>query len=50
MIEDALIQFDASSLHSIKETGVPVIPLEMHGVIVSHFQTKLPTSEAEIDQ
>jgi hypothetical protein len=43
-IEGAPIQLDASSSHSLKVKGAPVIPLQMHGVI-SHFRTRLPTSE-----
>jgi hypothetical protein len=43
-IEDAPIQVDASSSHSIKIRGTLEIPLEMHGVI-SHLRTRLPTNE-----
>jgi hypothetical protein len=43
-IDDAPIQFDASSSHSIKVNGTLEIPLEMHGVI-SHLRTRLPTDE-----
>jgi hypothetical protein len=44
MIDDAPIQFDASSSHSIKVEGMLEIPLEMHGVI-SHLRTRLPTDD-----
>jgi hypothetical protein len=44
MIDDAPIQFDASSSDSIKVKGTPEIPLEMHGVI-SHLRRRLPTNE-----
>jgi hypothetical protein len=49
-IEDAPMQFVvSSSSHSIKVTGAPVIPLQMHGFI-SHFRTRLlPTSSEEIE-
>jgi hypothetical protein len=44
MTDDAPIQFDASSSHSIKVEGTLEIPLEMHGVI-SHLQTRLLTND-----
>jgi hypothetical protein len=48
MIEDAPIQFDASSSPAlsikVKKHMLVEIPLEMHGVI-SHIRTRLPTKE-----
>jgi hypothetical protein len=54
MIEDAPMQLDASSSHSIKKVkdSTVEIPLEMHGVMLEmhevisqHLRTRLPTNE-----
>jgi hypothetical protein len=48
-IEDAPIQFGASSSHSIKFKGMLEIPLEMYGVIL-HLRTSwLPNKTKEIE-